>query len=283
MILKFKKKYWIGISIALFLIILDVIYFLGTRWFYSFLVLSLSIGWVHFWRDFFKELKRQKEIELKFLEFARALVSSVKSGFSIPQAIINVSNKDYGALNSYVEKLKNKIEWGIPVQEALLMFSEDTGNVVIKRSVSIVIEAEKSGGNIENVLDAIVDSVLDVKKLKEERRATAFSHIIQGYIVFFIFIIIMLVLQLKLLPRLGGLSAGFQGLGSIGAGGIIGGGAGQLNLDKIFFSLVVIQGFFAGIMIGKFSEGTLKNGLLHSLILITVASLVIATVKGSLW
>ena len=56
----------------------------------------------------------------------------------------------------------------------------------------------------------------------------------------------------------------------------------DVNLDNVFFSLVIIQGLFTGIMIGKFSEGKLKNGLLHSLILITLATLIITLVKGGI-
>ena len=71
-----------------------------------------------------------------------------------------------------------------------------------------------------------------------------------------------------------------SGLGAVG--GFVGGGGAPMNLDRIFFALIMIQGFFAGIMIGKFSEGTLKQGLLHSLILMTTAALIITTAKGGI-
>jgi len=282
--IKFKKVYFIGIALSIFLIALDFMYFLKTRWFYSFLIVSLSVGWVHFWIDFFNELKRQKEIEMKFLEFVRALVNTVNSGVSIPQSIVNVSGDDYGALTPYIKKLSHQVEWGIPIPDALITFSRDTGNTVIKRSVAIVIEAEKSGGNLGEVLQSVVSSVVDVKKMKQERKSRAYSQIMQGYIIFFVFIAIMLVLQLKLFPQLVKMGSSFGGIGGLGlGGGVIGGESSQLNLDKIFFGLVVVQGFFAGIMIGKFSEGSLKNGLIHSLALITLATLIITTVKGGLW
>ncbi len=284
MILRFKKQYLIGILIAAFLIALDFMYFLKTRWFYTFFILAISVAWLQFWIDFFNELKRQKEIETKFLEFVRSLVNTVKSGVSIPQAIVNVASDDYGALNPYIKKLSHQVQWGIPVPKALMTFSRNTGNSVIKRSVAIVIEAEKFGGDIENVLQSVVSSVFDVKKMKQERKSAAYSQIVQGYIIFFVFIVIMLVLQLKLFPQLTKMGTSFGGLGGLGiGGGMISGEAGKLNLDKIFFGLVLVQGFFAGIMIGKFSEGTLKNGLIHSLALITIATLIITTIKGGLW
>jgi len=119
--------------------------------------------------------------------------------------------------------------------------------------------------------------------MREERRASVHSQVIQGYIIFFVFIGIMMTLDLWLFPQLTktALSSSFKA-GASGVGGISLGGAASFDMSSIFFSLIMIQGFFAGIMIGKFSEGTLKNGLLHSLIMIVCAALIITTLKGGI-
>ncbi len=274
----FKTKYLIGVSAGALLLLFDILYLSHERWFYALIVLSAGIASLQFWYDFAKENKRQKAIENQFLEFVNVLVGTVRAGISIPQAVIQVSDKEYGALTPHVKKLANQLEWGIPVHDALLTFSRDTNNKVIKRSIAIVIEAERSGGNIEDVLVSVTKSILDIKKLKEERRASTHSQIVQGYIVFFVFIGIMLLLQLKFFPALGDvISTGLTGFGSV-----IGDVGERANLDKVFLVLVLIQGFFAGLMIGKFSEGALKDGLLHSLILVGIAALLITTIKGGL-
>jgi hypothetical protein len=90
----------------------------------------------------------------------------------------------------------------------------------------------------------------------------------------------MLVLQLWLFPKLSGMSETLKGGMSV-LGGLMSEGK-QMNLDVVFFSLIMIQGFFAGIMIGKFSEGTIKQGLIHSLILMVSAALIITTAKGGI-
>src|SRR3989344_1988630 len=204
--LKFKAVYLIGIIAALLLFGADYYLFFGTRWFWSGIVVCLNIAWLQFWIDLVKENKRQKEIELKFLEFVRNLVGSVKSGIAIPRSIINVSEKDYGALDPYVRKLANQVALGITINKCLTTFADDTGNEVVKSSVAIIIEAEKSGGDIADVLDSVSGSVVDVKKMRAERRSSVYSQIVQGYIVFFVFIGIMLILQLWLFPRLGEMS-----------------------------------------------------------------------------
>jgi flagellar protein FlaJ len=286
--MKFKNKYFIGICIAVFLLALDVFFVYNNpslkRWFYAFIVVAVSVGFSQFWYDFFQESKRQKDIENKFLEFVRALVGSVKSGISVPQAIIHASKKDYGHLTPYTTKLSNQLEWGIPVHDALITFANDTKNSVIKRSVAIVIEAEQSGGDMEDVLESVTNSVVQVKKIKAERKSSTFSQIVQGYIVFFVFIGIMLLLQVKLFPMLGNISGSLsEGMSASGLGGGVFGQSGEdVNLDNLFFGLIMIQAFFAGIMVGKFSEGNIKQGLLHSFILMVVSALIVTTVKGGI-
>lgn len=293
--LKFKKKYFIGISIAVILLIFDIYFFINwtavegkglfSRWFWPMFIIALSIGWSQFWIDFFAEQKRQKEIELKFLEFVKNIVETVRSGVSIPKSIARVSKKDYGALSPYIQKLSHQIEWGIPIHKAFLTFGRDTYNPVIKRSISIIIEADEAGGDIADVLESVAKSVMDIKKMKEERKSTVYGQIVQGYIVFFVFIGIMLVLQLWLFPKLAEMAAGIKDsmiMGGFGSGGMLAGEAGSANLNFVFFMLIMIQGFFAGIMIGKFSEGTIKQGLMHSLVLITLAALIITTATGGI-
>lgn len=284
--LKFKKIYLLSIAFALFIVIFDVYsYFISKgflkRFFWPILILALTVGWLHFWIDFYKEIKRQKGIELKFLEFMRSLVETVKSGITIPMSIIHVANEDFGELTPHIKKLAHQVSWGIPIHRALVTFADDTGNKVIKRSISIIIEADQSGGNIGDVMGSVAESVLNVKQIKDERRASIYGQIVQGYVVFFIFIGIMLVLQLWLFPKLTSLKGPIQS----GLGGVLSSSEGEgsaMNLDSAFFSLIMVQGFFAGIMIGKFSEGSVKKGLIHSLILMTLAAILITTARGGL-
>lgn len=293
--LKFRKIYLLSIFAGILVVILNFSFFFSftdpigptNRFFYPLLIIALSIGWAHFWIDYVKELKRQKLIEEKFVDFVRNMESAVKSGISIPQSVVQASRKDYGDLTPYLRKLGNQVQAGIPIHKAFFTFAQDTKNPVIKRAITIVIEAEASGGRIEDVMESITTSLVSVEKLKAERKSSTYSQIVQGYIVYFIFIGIMLILQLKLFPQLGGIGdASGGGLNLLGGASLVGNGdvgaGGMEALDKIFFALLLIQGGFAGIMIGKFSEGSIKQGILHSLALVTIAALIVTTVKGGI-
>lgn len=279
--IRIKTRHILFIILGIILLVANIYFFYGTRWFKPVVVLSFCLMGLQFLLDFLNENKRQKEIEVKFLEFVRALVETVRSGISVPKAIMQISDEDYGALNPYIKKLANQIQWGFPLQQAFNIFANDTNNKVIKKSISIVTEAEKSGGNLDKVLESVSHSVFLIKKMREERRASVYSQMVQGYIIFFVFIIIMLVLQVYLMPKISEIDIS-AGLGGNPLGADFSGGQAITKdvIENIFTWLVIIQGLFAGLMIGKFSEGEIKQGIKHALILIILGYLIISTVKG---
>ncbi len=282
--LKIKTRHIASIIFGIVVMILAIVFLKDTRWLRPLIAIGLFFMGSQFLWDFTTENKRQQQIESKFLEFVRSISNSVKSGIPVPKAIMMVADADYGSLSPYVKKLAKQLEWGFPLRQALITFARDTENKLIKKSITIVIEAEKSGGNIQEVLSAVTASVLQMKKIKEERKSMIFSQTLQGYIVFFIFIGIMIVLVTYLLPQLDGM--GGTMLGDISSGGSVFQGGelaeipSQLNYDLIFTGLILIQGFFAGLLVGKFSEGELKYGIKHSLIMMMGGYLIFATATG---
>jgi archaeal flagellar protein FlaJ len=310
--MKFKQKYLIGISIGAMIFLVDTLVLLKTDWFVPVLVVALSVAWVQIWMDFFLENQKQKEIETRFLDFVRNLAGAIRSGMPVSKSIIHVSNIDYGALSPYIRKLGHQVEWSIPVHKALLLFSSSTKNDVIRRAVATVIEAEQSGGNMEDVLEAITTSLIEIKKIKEQRKAGVNSQVMQSYIIFIIFMGVMLVIQNMLVPFLVG-KEGTQGIfSSMGSGasslGTITGGTTSTSsgpalvmdvaikfnsmkdfiitltqwfscLRGVFLMLTLIQAFFAGVIIGKMAEGDITSGLKHSVILMTIAMFVMTLFK----
>lgn len=212
--------------------------------------------------------KKQKEKESKFLEFTRDLVENVKSGTPIGKAIINLKNRDYGTLTPHVQKLINQLSLGITLSEGLLTFAKDAKSKVISRAVGLISEAERSGGEIETVLASVASSINQIEQLKKEQQSAVYSLVVQGYIIFFVFIIIVLVLQYYLIPMT-------SGLGDISdLNSEISVSSGSKNLGSSLLTLLVVQSVFAGIVIGKISEGNIWDGVKHSFILVSITLLI---------
>ncbi|HJZ18567.1 MAG TPA: hypothetical protein VJ208_00490, partial [Candidatus Nanoarchaeia archaeon] len=145
---------------------------------------------------------------------------------------------------------------------ALQVFSRDINSKTISRAITLIGQAEKSGGEIGGILESVAEAVNTSDKLKKERKAVISTLVVQGYIIFFVFIIIVLVMQFQIIPLL----SGIQGVGVIS--GQLGATAQfesvQTEITNSFLYLILIQGLFSGLAIGKLAEGNLKSGIKHS-------------------
>ena len=275
--LHLNKVKIISLVIAFVISILAVFLLKNNDILYFVLGVAFVIAALPFFISLILESGVERMREEMFLEFARDLVENVKAGTPISKSILNVRKKDYGRLNPHVNKLANQISLGIPVKTAFETFARDNRNRTITRAVTIISEAQKAGGQIDDILEAVVKSVSQVEKLKKERRAAMYTLVVQGYIIFMIFIIITLVMQFKILPiatGLGGEVGSGNGLGGFTLGGAQGTVASVDDLVKPFIWLLLIQGVFVGLVIGKISEGSIKAGLKHSFILAALAILI---------
>lgn len=266
--MKLELMHWLGIGIGIILIVVSFVASSGDLLKFL-LVVSFLVAIVPFFISFMLAQSKQREKEEKFLEFSRDLVETVRSGTPVSKGIINLKNRAYGSLSPHIFKLANQLTMGITLSEGLLIFAKETNSTVVSRAVSLISEAEKAGGNIEVILESVVSSVAQVEKLRKERQASVSNLITQGYMIFFVFIIIMLVMEFKILPLVADLDKG-EGL--------------SMSVNKLdpeefsfpLFMMLVVQSVFAGLVIGKISEGTLKAGIRHSFVLLT-ATLLITT------
>ncbi|MFH1238293.1 MAG: type II secretion system F family protein [archaeon] len=271
--MKIKKTQWMGLGIGIVMAIISLWLFYGNRLLYFLLIISLVISTLPFMMSFILNQDLQKKKEEKFLEFSRDLVENVKSGTPISKSILNLKNRDYSELNPHIQKLANQLALGLTLTQALKTFARDINSKTITRAVGLISEAERAGGKIESILESVAKSINQIENLKKERKAAVSNLVTQGYIIFMVFIIIMLVLEFKILPLVSDLSTG---------GGL------NIKINKVsadefsmpLLVMILVQSFFAGLVIGKLSEGSIKNGIKHSFILLTLTLLITTGAKA---
>ena len=278
--MELKRKHIIGLSAAVFIIIIDLIFFRNSAVLYFVFGIAVVFGALPFILDVIGQGKEEEEKAVMFLEFSRNLAESVNTGTPISKSIMNMSKKNYGPLTVHVQKLANQIALGIPVNRSLQTFAEDVDSSVVSRAVALISEAERAGGQIDYILESVARSISEVEKLKAERRAAISNLVVQGYIIFFIFIGIMLVMQYKILPltsNIGSFSFGsassFSDVSNMGQKSAAP-GVTPSDVAAPFLYLLLTQGFFAGLTIGKLTEGKVMAGIKHSFILSITAFLV---------
>ena len=212
----------------------------------------------------YAEVTKVKQHEEAFPQFISDMVKSVRSGMTLPQAIRNLAENEYGALTPQVRKLNAQLEWGIPFSTSFLNFTKETKSRLIQRIGSTIIESHQFGGNIIEVFESISETALEIENLREERKLFLNSQMISGYIIFFVFLVVLIGLQKFLVPAL----SGMQPIGEESVD--VQQTASQLNEEykSIFRNLIILQGLFAGLVTGKMAEGAMAAGLKHSGIMV---------------
>jgi len=220
------------------------------------------------------EYRKWKDIEDLFPVFLRDFVETIRSGMTLPASLKSVSSNDYKSLTPYVKKMSAQLTWGIPVETVLARFSQEVKSKLIKRIISSVSESHRFGGNLADTLEALSTTAVEVERLREERRLYMHSQMITGYIVFFVFLAVMIGLEKFLVPSISEVSP----LGLGGAPTV----PSQKNLadeyKEIFRNLILIQGLFAGLSVGKMAEGAIVAGLKHSMFMMFAGALIFTLV-----
>ena len=226
----------------------------------------------------FKEQSKVKQLEENFSSFLQDFVETTRSGMAIPQAFKVISNNNYGALTPYVKKMASQLDWGISVEKVLITFSKESKSRLIGRIVSSVRESHRFGGTLTDTLESLSKTALEVEKLRAERRLYMNSQLITGYIIFFVFLGVMIGLEKFLVPSLGQISstASLTGLAGTEAPAQ---SDFAIQYKEVFRNLILIQGLFAGLTVGKMAEGAMVTGLKHSLFMMFVGILVF-TIAG---
>ncbi|MBI2044399.1 type II secretion system F family protein [Candidatus Pacearchaeota archaeon] len=270
--MEFKNSHWIGIMAA-FAVFIVSLFFVQTAFFFFLIGIAVIIGVTPIVLTTINETKADNEKEEMFLEFARNLVEGVKTGTPISKSIINIQDKPYGVLSENIQKLANQIYMGIPLQKAFQIFARDVNNKTVSRAITLIGQAEKSGGDIGMILESVAGAVSTSDKLKKERKAVISGLVMQGYIIFFVFIGITIIMQFQIVPmvtNIGGLGVLGSPTGNAASTNVA---ANQLEVANAFLYLLLIQGLFSGLAIGKLAERKFKAGIKHSFILMLCAFL----------
>jgi flagellar protein FlaJ len=215
--------------------------------------------------SYYSDQKWRDNIDDHIPSLLREVSDAQKTGLPLPRAILEASKHQYGALTPELKKMASKISWGIPFSKALKSMTEIADTPLMKRTSLLILEAERSGGAIEDVFESAHKHVSEILGLKRERLGAMKPYTWIIYASFIVFSLVMIIL----------LHSFFQTLAVQIADSVVEGqeptAALPFNvagLQLMFFHLMVIEGVFSGLIAGKMGEGDAKVGLRHSCILL---------------
>jgi flagellar protein FlaJ len=150
---------------------------------------------------------------------------------------------------------------------ALINVFEDVDSPLFNKVAQVISESTKYGGNLIKIFSSVSNYVKTINEMSEERKSKTFSTVFSSYFMFFIFIAIILTIQIVFLPML----ASNDLSSATGGGGVESESLADINFNAYFLYLLIIQAGFAGPIIGKISENNAIAGIKHSIILLAVS------------
>jgi len=206
----------------------------------------------------------RKSIDEHLPDLFRAIVQAQQTGMTLPEAIEEASERDYGPLTKELKKLFSQMSWGASFEEALESFAEHVDTTLVRRVVPLIIEASRSGGRVEKVFEPVGKFIQTTLTLEKERKANTRPYVAIIYVAFFVFLFTIVLLFKSFFTPI---TQDASLLGNV-----------LLTPEaakRLFFRMTAIQAFFGGLVAGKMGEGTINGGLKHSLILLACGVLIL--------
>ena len=231
-----------------------------------------------------------KSMEDQFPNFVRDLADSIRSGMSFTEAIGITSKSNFGKLTEEIKKMNNRLSWGTPLLRVLEIFRvEVKDSKMITESLNIIRQSYESGGETASTLESVSNDMILLKEAEAERASVVRQHVMIMYGIFYLFLGVALMIIFIMVPIIDTqpLPASGQGISGFGftnpCEGILFfpcdyfGGIGAMFSAKegigsyylaMFFTIVLIQGFFTGLIAGQLGQNSVVAGFKHALLMI---------------
>ncbi len=243
---------------------------------FDFIVLGTVLILVPPGLDDLLKRRRIKAIESGLPDFIRDVAEASKFGTNLADSITVASEGQYGILSGEIKKVALQIRWGVSVDEALSQFAARNNTPFVVKLISTVIECNRSGGNLSEVLNLIANTSKETQLLTREKYSQLRSYIIIILISYVVFLLTVVILDLQFFPKMAQQLVPGNTVSSLYL----------LNLTSIpeikniLTGVVIIQGIGSGFMSGVLGDGRYLSGTLYAAILASAGYVVLLLVGG---
>ncbi len=233
---------------------------IATLWILVFIVLIFVLWALFYLTVDLKIFRRKIDIEEVLPDYLQLTASNIKAGMTIDRALWYAVRPKFGVLAKEIEIVAKETMRGEDLKTALQKFADKYDSVLLKRTISLLIEGIEAGGEIGGLLNKIAVNIQENKIMRKEMAANVTTYVI--------FITFATVLAAPVLFALSGVlikvitSLG-SATGAAGAGFSISfSGSGIRFVDFKIFAIVslIITSFFSSVIISTIKKGNAKEG-----------------------
>jgi len=159
-----------------------------------------------------------------------------------------------------VKKLTVNMSWGLSFEEALKRFRDRIGSPVVNRFCALVLEADRSGGEVRKVFTSTAGFMEEMGEMEQETTTQMRPYVVIIYAAFFVYVFTSIILLTSFFVPL------------VEYGGVVSPTSvlAMEDFNSFFYRTMMISALMGGLMAGKIGERYILGGLKHAIIQMTV-------------
>lgn len=226
---------------------------------------ALSLG--PFGLSSVRETMKTRAYERAFAQFLFELADAVRGGINPIKAVQELAKTGEGILKPHLHEAADSLRLGRPVDEAFRAMTRGIASPLVQRYASLVGEASTMGGSVAGVLQRAAKDMDDLVKIRAERRRALRTPVFTMYMAFGVLLVMVLQI-ISFAPNIGDFD-----MAALGGGG--GARVAKMPIDQMqerFFHLLLVNAAGAGLLVGAFTDGKVRHGILHAIVMVGVAA-----------
>jgi len=189
----------------------------------------------------------------------------MRAGIDPIKSVIELSKTDMGSITPFIKTAASMMLLGRSFEEGMKNMSASMHSEMISKYIDLVVQASYMGGSVHDLILKASEDMRTMIMIEKEMLGNLQQYTVIFYLAQAIIIFIAYILSAQLIPFI-------QGPGStmiFGAGDLQ-----KIDFTRSFFHLIMINAAIGGIIIGKISEGSLKDGIKHTVILVSASYII---------
>jgi len=221
------------------------------------LVFAVLIAIIPYSVDTYFQKRLLKKRELAFSEFLFKLSELMRGGIDPIKGVIDLSTTDLGAIGGNVKGAASAMILGHSFADAMNDMAAALKSKLIAKYINLVVQAAYTGGAVADLLLRTSEDMRAVIGIEREKEGNLKQYVVIFYLAQGIIVMLTYILSTSLLPLIQGV--GMEMLG--------GSGVSDIDFERGFFHMIMLNALLGGIIVGQITEGEIKHGLKHSAIL----------------
>jgi flagellar protein FlaJ len=220
--------------------------------------------------------RRLRRLEGSVPDLLDRLASLNEAGTAVVSSFDRVRQSDLGPLDPEAERVWRDIEWGATVEQALDRFESRVSTASVTRVVTLIRNAMRASNEIGPVLRIAAEQARADQRLRRQRRQEMATYLIVIYISFVVFLVVIMAIDYVLIPNLPDTTV--DASAASGAPGVVGGieGGTVPTYRLVFLHAALVQSLLSGLVGGMMGGGSLKDGVKHATVMLSITYLVLA-------